>query len=166
MGVPGHHSSLYGLVVHPHSSLGEWGRCLYHLSPFSLCGTETAFTCLPSVQRWLHPACVSVQYRTGQNYRNPAWLGPRIGDKLLISLIILTLYLGIGDNLAPDNLINIQSSLFMWALLPAFGAASYVPAIVLGGYSCGMGSMPAGRAAAPDHRAEARGGGCSRVSMC
>ena len=79
------------------------------------------------------------QYRTGQNYRNPAWLGPRIGDKLLISLIILTLYLGIGDNLAPDNLINIQSSLFMWALLPAFGAASYVPAIVLGTRARGAG---------------------------
>lgn len=56
-----------------------------------------------------------------------------MADKLLISLIILTLYLGVGDNLKPDNLINVQSALFMWALLPAFGAASYVPAIVLGG---------------------------------
>jgi ATP-binding cassette subfamily G (WHITE) protein 2 len=76
--------------------------------------------------------CVWLQYRTSKNYCNPGWLGPRIADKLLISLIILTLYLGIGDNFAPDNLINIQSALFMWALLPAFGAASYVPAIVLG----------------------------------
>ncbi|KXZ50089.1 hypothetical protein GPECTOR_18g66 [Gonium pectorale] len=84
-----------------------------------------------TVTPWYWGLLTLLKYRTGQNYRNPAWLGPRIADKLLISLIILTLYLGIGDNLAPDNLINIQSSLFMWALLPAFGAASYVPAIVL-----------------------------------
>lgn len=73
-----------------------------------------------------------MQYRTTHNYRNPAWLGPRIADKLLISLIILTLYLGKGNQIAPTNIINMQSALFMWCLLPAFGAASYVPAIVLG----------------------------------
>lgn len=37
------------------------------------------------------------QYRSRRNYTNPAWLGPRIADKLLISLIMLTLYLGIGE---------------------------------------------------------------------
>ena len=36
-----------------------------------------------------------------------------------------------GDNLNPDNIINIAAVLFMWCALPAFGAASYVPAIVL-----------------------------------
>ncbi|KAG2446852.1 hypothetical protein HYH02_008009 [Chlamydomonas schloesseri] len=84
-----------------------------------------------TVTPWYWALWTLLKYRTSKNYCNPGWLGPRIGDKLLISLIILTLYLGIGDNFAPDNLINIQSSLFMWALLPAFGAASYVPAIVL-----------------------------------
>ncbi|GIL78523.1 hypothetical protein Vretifemale_7939, partial [Volvox reticuliferus] len=80
---------------------------------------------------WYWGLWTLIKYRSGHNYRNPAWLGPRIADKLLISLIILTLYLGVGDNLAPANLMNITASLFMWALLPAFGAASYVPAIVL-----------------------------------
>ncbi|GLC39039.1 hypothetical protein PLESTB_001286600 [Pleodorina starrii] len=84
-----------------------------------------------TVTSWYWGLLTLLKYRTSRNYTNPAWLGARIGDKLLISLIILTLYLGIGDNMAPDNLINIQSALFMWALLPAFGAASYVPAIVL-----------------------------------
>ncbi|GFR48683.1 hypothetical protein Agub_g10638 [Astrephomene gubernaculifera] len=84
-----------------------------------------------TVTPWYWGIWVLMKYRTSQNYRNPGWLGPRIADKLLISLIILTLYLGVGDDLSPGNLINIQSALFMWALLPAFGAASYVPAIVL-----------------------------------
>ena len=33
--------------------------------------------------------------------------------------------------MSPDNLPTIASVLFMWTLLPAFGAASYVPAIVM-----------------------------------
>jgi len=72
-----------------------------------------------------------IKYRTSYNLRNPAWLGPRVMDKLVFAFIILTLYLGIGDDFAPDNIVNITSSLFMWTVLPAFGAASYVPSIVL-----------------------------------
>jgi ATP-binding cassette subfamily G (WHITE) protein 2 len=37
----------------------------------------------------------------------------------------------VGSSLAPDNVVNIAAVLFMWTTLPAFGAASYVPAIVL-----------------------------------
>lgn len=55
-----------------------------------------------------------------------------MGDKLIVSLIVLTLYLGVGDSTDFEQQINILSCLFMWALLPAFGAMSYVPAIVLG----------------------------------
>lgn len=71
------------------------------------------------------------KYRTLKNYRSPDFLGPRVMDKLIFSIIIFTLYLSIGDNLNQDNLINISAVLFMWCTLPAFGAASYVPAIVL-----------------------------------
>ena len=71
------------------------------------------------------------RYRTTKNYRNPEFLGPRVGDKLIFSIIIFTLYWAIGNKLTPDNLINISAVLFMWCTLPAFGAASYVPAIVL-----------------------------------
>lgn len=72
-----------------------------------------------------------LKYRTLKNYRNPEFLGPRIGDKLIFSIIIFTLYWSVGDNLMADNVINIGAVLFMWCTLPAFGAASYVPAIVL-----------------------------------
>lgn len=72
-----------------------------------------------------------LKYRTLKNYRNPEYLGPRIGDKLIFSLLIFTLFWKVGNNLAQDNLMNIAAVLFMWTTLPAFGAASYVPAIVL-----------------------------------
>ncbi len=43
-------------------------------------------------------SCVGfVQYRTAKNYRNPAWLGPRLGDKVLMSFIIFTLYWKLGE---------------------------------------------------------------------
>ena len=38
---------------------------------------------------------------------------------------------GIGDNHGPDNIINVSAMLFMWSTLPAFGASTYVPQIVL-----------------------------------
>lgn len=71
------------------------------------------------------------KYRTLKNYKNPEFLGPRVGDKLIFSIIIFSLYWSIGDNFGRDNLTNIAAVLFMWCTLPAFGAASYVPAIVL-----------------------------------
>ncbi|KAL6760323.1 P-loop containing nucleoside triphosphate hydrolase protein [Haematococcus lacustris] len=72
-----------------------------------------------------------MKYRTTRNYRDGAFLGPRIGDKIMISLLIMTLYLNIGNKYESDNYINISAVLFMWTVLPAFGAASYVPSLVL-----------------------------------
>eukprot|EP00892_Ulva_mutabilis_P005857 jgi/Ulvmu1/3643/UM017_0057.1 len=72
-----------------------------------------------------------VKYRTTRNYRNPEFLGPRIGDKFIFSILVATLYLGIGDDLVGTNYLNISAVLFMWSTLPAFGAASYVPALTL-----------------------------------
>lgn len=72
-----------------------------------------------------------VKYRTTRNYRNLEFLGPRLGDKVICTFLIGTLYLGIGDKFRPDNYINIGAVLFMWCSMPAFGAASYVPALAL-----------------------------------
>jgi ATP-binding cassette, subfamily G (WHITE), member 2 len=72
-----------------------------------------------------------VRFRSAKNFTNAAWLGPRIMDKLIFSIVILTLYLNIGKKFTADNVVNMGASLFMWCTLPAFGAASYVPSIVL-----------------------------------
>lgn len=74
---------------------------------------------------------VFLKYRTSVNYRNPAFLGPRIFDKLLIGLLIMTLYLGIGDDFSQGNIINIAAILFMWSATTGFIASGYIPALVL-----------------------------------
>ena len=74
---------------------------------------------------------VMAKYRTRKNYADGEYLGPRLGDKVFIALLIFTLYFGVGDDHNPANVVNISSMLFMWCTLPAFGAASYVPQIVM-----------------------------------
>ncbi|PNH11011.1 ATP-binding cassette sub-family G member 2 [Tetrabaena socialis] len=74
---------------------------------------------------------IYTKYRTVRNYQNPAFLLPRIMDKFMIALVVTTLYLGIGDNLAADNITNISAVLFMWSATTGFVAASYIPSLVL-----------------------------------
>ena len=66
-----------------------------------------------------------------KNYKDGEYLGPRLGEKVFLSFLIFTLYWGIGDDHDPDNVVNVSSALFMWTTLPAFGAAAYVPQIVM-----------------------------------
>lgn len=40
---------------------------------------------------------VPLQYRTTKNYRNGEFLGPRIGDKIIFSIIIFTLWWKVGE---------------------------------------------------------------------
>lgn len=84
-----------------------------------------------TVTPWWWGLRTLIKYRTSRNYRDGAFLGPRIGDKILISLLVMTLYLGIGNDFSTDNYINISAVLFMWCTMPAFGAAAYVPSLVL-----------------------------------
>ena len=65
-----------------------------------------------------------VKYRTTRNYRNVEFLAPRFGDKLIVTFLMGTLYLGIGDKLNADNYINISSVLFMWCTMPAYAPLS------------------------------------------
>ena len=37
-----------------------------------------------TVVPWWSALTTLFKYRTGYNYRNPGWLGPRIADKLLV----------------------------------------------------------------------------------
>ena len=72
-----------------------------------------------------------VKYRTPKNYRDGEFLGPRVGDKLIMTMLMWTLYWGQGSIFASNNYINQAAVLFMWCVLPAYGAASYVPSIVM-----------------------------------
>eukprot|EP00775_Hariotina_reticulata_P005937 gene5937-6176_t len=84
-----------------------------------------------TVTPWWWGLFILSKYRSMQNFRDPAFLGPRIGAKLVMGVLIMTLYLGIGSNFSASNYTNMAAVAFMWVTGPAFGAASYVPAIVL-----------------------------------
>ena len=76
------------------------------------------------------------------HYRDGAFLGPRIGDKIFMGLLVMTLYLNAGNNYNESNLMNIAAVLFMMCVLPSFGAAAYVPALVLGEWQEGRHLWP------------------------
>lgn len=72
-----------------------------------------------------------LKYRTTKNYRSAEFLGPRLGDKFIFSILFFTIYWRVGADLVAENVSNVAGMLLMWVILPAFGAASYIPAIVL-----------------------------------
>jgi len=72
-----------------------------------------------------------VRFRTRKNYADAEFLGPRVGDKMILSAVIVTLYLGVGRIWRTDNYINMAAVLFMFVVMPAFSAAAYVPALFL-----------------------------------
>jgi len=79
----------------------------------------------------LRAILILLKYRALTDYRDPVYLGPRIGDKLVFSLIVLTLYLGEGGEMAPAKVAGVTGTLFMVTALCGYGAASVVPSLVL-----------------------------------
>ena len=84
-----------------------------------------------TVTPFFHALWTLLRFRTAKNYRNPEFLGPRLGDKVIFSFLLFTLYWSKGDNINSSNVVNIAGILFMWVNLPAFGAAAYTPSLVL-----------------------------------
>lgn len=76
-------------------------------------------------------AILHAQYRFVRDIQDPSFLGPRILDKFVLSLIIMSLYWKVGANKEPSNLNNITAVLFLWTILPGYAAASYMPTIVM-----------------------------------
>ena len=86
-------------------------------------------------KRTLHrsalPMVLCVQWRATKDFRDITFLGPRIVDKLALSLIIMTLYWRVGDNHKLSNYNNLAAVLFLWTILPGYAAAAFIPTIVL-----------------------------------
>mmetsp|Transcript_19576 Transcript_19576/g.37759 ORF Transcript_19576/g.37759 Transcript_19576/m.37759 type:complete len:449 (+) Transcript_19576:102-1448(+) len=84
-----------------------------------------------SVMRVLHEVKVLLRYRGLSNYTDGQYLGQRLGDKVLFSLILMSLYWQQGDSSSVRNLMNTSQLLLMMVILPSYGAAVYVPTLVL-----------------------------------
>jgi hypothetical protein len=73
------------------------------------------------------------------DYKNVNFVIPRIGEKILFAVVILTLYWNIGKPMDPEAAtdtasslakpIQITTALFMWGTLPVFGSVAVIPSI-------------------------------------
>jgi ABC-type multidrug transport system ATPase subunit len=77
-----------------------------------------------------------IRHRMKANYRMPNFLIPRVFDKLVFAIVILTLYWDIGkpiDNPTVEQdlarTMQITTSLFMWGVMPVFGSIAVIPSI-------------------------------------
>ena len=75
--------------------------------------------------------CGLLQWRATKDFRDVTFLGPRIVDKLVLALIIMTLYWRVGENHKLSNYNNLAAVLFLWTILPGYAAAAFIPTIVL-----------------------------------
>lgn len=83
-----------------------------------------------------HPGALSnlvtlLKYRMVAHYKDGTFIGTRFGDKIIFSLLILSLYYGIGDKTDAQSIQTISSVLFFICAICGFGAAAFVPAISL-----------------------------------
>ena len=87
----------------------------------------------------IRPAWTIIKHRMLADYKNINFIIPRVGEKILFAIVILTLYWNVGKPIDPaaaedtaSNLakpIQITTSLFMWSTLPAFGSVAVIPSI-------------------------------------
>jgi len=72
-----------------------------------------------------------LRYRMLTHYKSPAFLGPRIGDKVMFGVLILSLYWDIGKKEDPQSIASTAALLYFIAALCGYGAAAFVPSLTL-----------------------------------
>jgi hypothetical protein len=73
---------------------------------------------------------VLLWYRTMRNYCSPAYVLPRLCEKLLFAVVVLSLYHGKGADFSTLNAPVLSSLLFLSVLGPSCGAMIYLPGAV------------------------------------
>jgi len=74
---------------------------------------------------------VLLDTRGKKDYQSPDFLGPRIGDKVIFSLVVMSMYWGEGNSDDPQAIQSVSGVLFMITALCGYGAAAVVPTLVL-----------------------------------
>jgi ABC-type multidrug transport system ATPase subunit len=70
-------------------------------------------------------------YRMTAHYKDGEFLGPRIGDKIFMGLLAMSLYWGIGDKGDVQSMQSTASALYFFMALCGYGAAAFVPSLTL-----------------------------------
>ena len=85
----------------------------------------------PSMPGPMQQLSTLLRYRMVTHYKDGEYLGPRIGDKLIFGLLILSLYFGIGDETDTQSIQSTSSLLYFVSALCGYGAAAFVPSLTL-----------------------------------
>ncbi|GIM04796.1 hypothetical protein Vretimale_9300 [Volvox reticuliferus] len=115
-------------------SVGDSEGCCCGLVPASSPAARALSSLTGSEQYvtpWWWSLKVLLQYRTLRNYRSMEYLGPRLFDKVIFAVVIMTLYLGIGDEFKPVNIPSMAALMYLCVAQPAWGAVAYVPNIMM-----------------------------------
>mmetsp|Transcript_20283 Transcript_20283/g.28311 ORF Transcript_20283/g.28311 Transcript_20283/m.28311 type:complete len:604 (+) Transcript_20283:493-2304(+) len=79
----------------------------------------------------IHGMKTIFRYRTLTHYSSGEFIGPRLGDKIIFSLLILSLYYGIGDKTDIQDMQSTASMLYFIVAILGYGAASFTPSLTL-----------------------------------
>lgn len=81
----------------------------------------------------VHAIKTLLKYRTRSNYKDGDYVAARVSGPILFGLVMMSLYWGQGDKSGGSNgeQLNTAALMFMVATLPSFGAAGYMPSIVM-----------------------------------
>mmetsp|Transcript_22486 Transcript_22486/g.56832 ORF Transcript_22486/g.56832 Transcript_22486/m.56832 type:complete len:738 (-) Transcript_22486:770-2983(-) len=72
-----------------------------------------------------------LKYRMRAHYKDGEFLGPRIGDKIFMGFILLTLYWDIGSKNDAQSIISTAAMLYFICAMCGYGAAAFVPSLTL-----------------------------------
>ena len=79
----------------------------------------------------LYALAILFRFRGLKNLMDPVYIAPRLGDKIVFGFIVMSLFWGVGNDFSGTGVQSTVSVLFMVTALNGFGAASYVPTLVL-----------------------------------
>uniref|UniRef100_A0A7S0DUP1 ABC transporter domain-containing protein n=1 Tax=Amorphochlora amoebiformis TaxID=1561963 RepID=A0A7S0DUP1_9EUKA len=71
------------------------------------------------------------RYRTLAHYSNGEFIGPRLGDKILFGLLILSLYFNTGDRKDIQTMQSVAGMLYFVVAILGYGAAAFTPSLSL-----------------------------------
>lgn len=79
----------------------------------------------------VHALGVLMRYRMLRNYQSAAFYGAHVGPWLIQTIIIFSVFWMVAKDLTQASVTNVAAIIFFWSICPVFGAASYIPSIML-----------------------------------
>eukprot|EP00890_Picochlorum_soloecismus_P003061 jgi/Picsp_1/3756/NSC_06591-R1_abc family transporter: multidrug len=74
---------------------------------------------------------ILIKFRLVKNYQTGTFYASHVAPWMIQTLIMFSTFWFVADNLTEQTVTNVSGILFFWSVTPAFGAAAYVPSIML-----------------------------------